>query len=288
MEIYVYQLLIAISAGLLYFLSAAGMSITVTGMNVINFGQGHFYMLGTLLTYTLVRLTDSFWIGIILAVLIVGVFGGYITEFLLRPLYGRPMLYQLLLTMGVGYILQDMFVGLWGTKIVSLSVPDFLNFRIPLLGFKFPFYYLFLIILSAVISIVMLYVFKKTKIGMLFRAIITNREMVSCMGYNVKRMNSVMFIVGIALTALAGSLNLFITGTTTTASPTIMFTVMSILIIGGITEIKGAFVASMLVGLITTFGAMFLSQYYSILPAVLMVVVLLIKPEGLCGKKESV
>lgn len=285
-NIYLYQLLIGISTGLMYFLTASGMSIVVSGMNVINFGQGQFYMLGTLICYSIWQITGSFFLGIVGAVLIAGIFGGYITEFLLRKLYGRPMLFQLLLTMGIGYILQDMFVMIWGSKIVSMSPPSYLNFRIPLLGLKFPAYYLFLISISLVICIIMLLIFKYTKIGMIFRAIITNRDMVSCMGINVKKMNSIMFMVGIALSALAGALNLAITGTTTTAESAVTSTVMCILIIGGIAEIKGAFIASLLVGLTTTFGAMFIPQYYSLLPSILMVLVLLIKPEGLCGKKQ--
>lgn len=286
-NIYVYQLLIGISTGLLYFLSAAGMAIVCSGMNVINFGQGAFYMFGTLLCYSIWNATGSFVLALVGSVLVIAIGGGFATEWLLRPLYGRPMLFQLLLTMGVGYIIQDFFVFAWGNRLISHKVPDYLDFRINLLGFKFPFYYIFLILLSLAICAVMLYVFKKTKIGMIFRAIITNRDMVSCMGVNVKLLNSVMFMVGVGLSALAGALNLPLTGTSTTAESSVMFTTMSILIIGGITEIKGAFFGSMLVGLTTTFGAMFLSQYYSMLPAVLMVLVLLIKPEGLCGKKPS-
>lgn len=286
MSIFLYRLLISISAGLMYFLTASGMSIVVSGMNVINFGQGQFYMLGTLLCFTIWNATGSFLLGVLGAVIIAGVFGGYITEHLLRPLYGRPMLYQLLLTMGVGYILQDMFVMLWGSRIVSMSPPKLLNFQIPLLNLKFPAYYLFLIIISVIICVIMLYIFKYTRIGMIFRAIITNREMVSCMGINVKALNSIMFMTGIALSALAGALNLAISGTTTTAEPSVTSTAMCILIIGGIAEIKGAFVASLLVGFVTTFGATYFSQYYSLLPSILMVLVLLIKPEGLCGKKE--
>lgn len=286
MSIFLYKVLIALSAGLMYFLTASGMSIVVSGMNVINFGQGQFYMLGTLLCFTIWNATGSFVLGLLGAVIIAGVFGGYITEHLLRPLYGRPMLYQLLLTMGVGYILQDLFVMLWGSRIVSMSPPKLLDFKIPLLNLKFPAYYLFLIIISVLICVVMLYIFKHTRTGMIFRAIITNREMVSCMGINVKALNSIMFMVGIALSALAGALNLAITGTTTTAEPSVTSTAMCILIIGGIAEIKGAFVASLLVGFVTTFGAMYFSQYYSLLPSILMVLVLLVKPEGLCGKKE--
>ena len=280
------QALISLSTGLMYFLTASGMSIVVSGMNVINFGQGQFYMLGTLLCFTLWKVTGSFAVAIIASTLIVGMLGGSTTEFLLRPLYGKPMLYQLLLTMGIGYVIQDFFVFAWGSKIVTRKPPEYLNFRINALGVKFPVYYLFLIIISAIICVIMLYVFKKTRVGMVFRAIITSRDMVSCMGVNVKKLNTTMMMVGIGLSALAGALNLCITGTTTTAEPAVTSTAMSILIIGGIAEIKGAFVASLLVGFVTTFGAMYLPQYYSLLPSVLMVVVLLVKPEGLCGKRE--
>lgn len=100
MNIILYEILISLSTGLMYFLTAAGMSIVVSGMNVINFGQGQFYMLGTLICFSLWKLTGSFALSVIAAMLIVGLCGGFITEHLLRPLYGKPMLYQLLLDDG--------------------------------------------------------------------------------------------------------------------------------------------------------------------------------------------
>lgn len=285
MSIYLYQFLMGLSSGLLYFLTAAGMAIIVSGLNVINFGQGAFCMFGTLLCYSVYKMTGSFVLGILAAVIAAGICGGYVTEAMLRPIYGRPALFQLLLTMGIGYILQDFFLLAWGNKMISASVPNMLNFRIDLFGMAFPFYYIFLIIISICICAVMLFVFKRTKIGMIFRAIITNREMVDCMGINVKAMNSLMFIVGISLTALAGALNLPITGTQTAAESPVLFTAMAVLIIGGIGEIKGAFVGALIVGMCMSFGAMFFSQYYSLIPSILMVLILLIKPEGICGKK---
>ena len=124
MNIILYEILISLSTGLMYFLTAAGMSIVVSGMNVINFGQGQFYMLGTLICFSLWKLTGSFALSVIAAMLIVGLCGGFITEHLLRPLYGKPMLYQLLLTMGIGYVIQDMFVMFWGSNIVTMKAPS--------------------------------------------------------------------------------------------------------------------------------------------------------------------
>lgn len=287
LSIYLYQFLTGLSSGLLYFLTAAGMAIIVSGLNVINFGQGAFCMFGTLLCYSVYQATGSFFLGVAAAVVVAGVLGGYVTEAMLRPIYKRPPLFQLLLTMGVGYLLQDFFLFAWGNRMISASVPEILNFRVNLLGLPFPFYYIFLIIISLIICAVMLFVFKKTKTGMIFRAIITNRDMVDCMGINVKKMNSLMFIVGISLTALAGALNLPITGTQTAAESPVLFTAMAVLIIGGIGEIKGAFIGALIVGMCTSFGAMFFSQYYSLIPSLLMVLVLLIKPEGICGKKTN-
>ena len=198
MSIYLYQALMGLSSGLLYFLTAAGMAIIVSGLNVINFGQGAFCMFGTLLCYSVYRMTGSFFLGLLAAIVVSGLFGGYVTEAMLRPIYKRPALFQLLLTMGVGYILQDFFLLAWGNTMVTASIPKALDFRINLIGMPFPFYYIFLIIISLCICAVMLYVFKKTKVGMIFRAIITNREMVDCMGINVKVMNSLMFMVGIS------------------------------------------------------------------------------------------
>ena len=153
MNIILYEILISLSTGLMYFLTAAGMSIMVSGMNVINFGQGQFYMLGTLICFSLWKLTGSFALSVIAAMLIVGLCGGFITEHLLRPLYGKPMLYQLLLTMGIGYVIQDMFVMFWGSNIVTMKAPSYLNFRVKMLGMKFPAYYLFLIAVSFVTAV---------------------------------------------------------------------------------------------------------------------------------------
>ena len=105
------------------------------------------------------------------------------------------------------------------------------------------------------------------------------------MGINVKVMNSLMFMVGISLTALAGALNLPVTGTQTAAESPVLFTAMAVLIIGGIGEIRGAFIGALIVGMCMSFGAMFFSQYYSLIPSLMMVLILLIKPEGICGKK---
>ena len=106
------------------------------------------------------------------------------------------------------------------------------------------------------------------------------------MGKNVKMLNSVMFMVGVGLSGLAGALGAPISGTSSVQASSVMFTAISILIIGGITEIKGAFFGALLVGLATSFGAMYLSKYYSLVPAVFLVLMLLIKPEGLFGTKE--
>lgn len=125
-------------------------------------------MLGTLICFSLWKLTGSFALSVIAAMLIVGLCGGFITEHLLRPLYRQTDALSAAADDGLGYVIQDMFVMFWGSNIVTMKAPSYLNFRVKMLGMKFPAYYLFLIAVSFVICIIMLFVFKKTKIGMTF------------------------------------------------------------------------------------------------------------------------
>ena len=277
------QLIIGLSSGMTTYLMAAGLALVMSGMGVINFGQGAFYVLGAYVCFW-VSSNVSFWAGLIAAMIIVGLAGG-IVEFLLRPLYGKGMLYQMLLTMGISYILVDFMTLAFGYTNKMTKTPDALKGTINLLGSTFPKYYLFIIGVSALVAIAFALMFKKTRLGMMFRAIIVDRQMVNDLGINVKLLYSVMFMLGVALSALGGALMAPTSGLTPGASNNVMSSVFTVLIIGGLTNIQGCLYAALIVGVINAFGAMFLPQYYSLIPATLMVLVLIIKPQGLFAKK---
>ena len=279
------QFVMGISSGMVTFLMAAGMSLVMSGMNIINFGQGAFFILGAFLCYSLSTVMN-FWWALVIAPLIVAVLGG-LTEFLLRPLYGKSILYQLLLTMGVAFVIVDGIRTIWGKSIRTIMVPAFLSSTISFLGLDFPTYYIFIIVVSGLVAVGLWLMFERTKLGMLFRAIINDREMVGNLGINVAFVFSAMFMFGVWLSGVAGVLMAPTIGIDSQLAIQVLFTLMTVLVIGGSLSMRGALVASLIVGVANALGSMLLPWFYTLLPAAMMIIVLLIKPEGLFGKAED-
>jgi len=274
-----------ISSGMVIFLMAAGMSLVMSGMNIINFGQGAFFILGAFLCFSLTAVMN-FWWALVLAPLIVAVLGG-LTEFLLRPLYGKSILYQLLLTMGVAFVIIDGIRTIWGKSIRTIVVPDFVSSTVSFLGLDFPAYYIFITIISAIVALGLWLMFERTTVGMLFRAIISDRDMVGNLGINVALIFSSMFMFGVWLSGVAGVLMAPIIGIDAQLAIQALFTLMTVLVIGGLTSMRGALVGSLIVGVANALGSMLLPWFYTLIPAALMIIVLLIRPEGLFGKAEG-
>lgn len=274
-----------ISSGMVSYLEVAGMSLIISGMNMVNFGQGAFFVLGTYLTYSLVPVI-GFIPSLIVVPLIVGALGWFV-EVSVRPLLGKEMLYVMLFTFGISYIVCDGMVMIWGYSIRLLTLPRFLSGAVAIFGIKFPIYYLFMIVVGAIIAFVFWFMMNKTKLGMLMRAIIKDREMVACLGINVNRLFSVMFMIGMATAGLGGVLNAPITGMSPKEGLSVFGNIMPILMIGGMRNMNGCLPAALLVGLINAFGAIYLPQLYNLLPAALMVVCMLIKPNGIFEKREA-
>jgi len=276
------QVVMGISSGMVTFLMAAGVSIVMSGMAVINFGQGAFFMLGAFICFSLVHVLN-FWWALLLAPLVVAALGG-LTEFLLRPLYGKSMLYQLLATMGVAFIIIDGIQTIWGKSINTVLPPDSLSGTVVFLGLDFPVYYIFIIIISGLLALSLWLMFEKTKLGMLFRAIIANRPMVANLGVDVARLFSVMFMFGVWLSGVAGVLMAPIIGLDAQMSMQVLFTIMTVLVIGGLKSMRGVLFSALIVGIANALGSMLLPWFYTLIPAALMIIVLLVKPQGLFGR----
>lgn len=283
---YFFQTLVTgLSSGMVSYMMVAGMSLIISGMNMVNFGQGAFFVLGTYLTYTL-SAALGFGPALLIVPFIVAALG-YFVELAVRPLFGKNMLYIMLMTFGVAYILSDGMVAVWGFSIRLLKLPSFLSGAIALFGINFPIYYLFMIAVGALIALAFWIMINKTKLGMMLRAIIKDREMVACLGINVNFLFSVMFMIGMGIAGLGGVLNAPITGMSPKEGLSIFGNIMPILMIGGMRNMNGCLPAALLVGLVNAFGAIYLPQFYNLLPAALMVVCMFIKPEGLFTKKGA-
>ena len=195
-------LITGISNGMVAYLMVAGVSLIISGMNMVNFGQGAFYVLGTYLTYTIAEKL-GFIPALVIVPLIVAAIG-YFVEKATRPLFGKNMLYIMLLTYGVAYMICDIMVMVWGYSIRLLALPKFLQGGVQLFGINFPIYYLFEIAVAALIAFAFWYMINRTKLGMLTRAIISDRPMVANLGVNVNQMFSILFMIGIGIAGLGG------------------------------------------------------------------------------------
>jgi branched-chain amino acid transport system permease protein len=176
---------------------------------------------------------------------------------------------------------------IWGKAYKVVLVPSFLNGTVTFLGMDFPTYYIFIISISGLIAIGLWLMFERTKLGMMFRAIISDRGMVGNLGINVSLLFSIMFMFGVWLSGVAGVLMAPIIGIDAQFSMQVLFSVMTVLVIGGLKSMRGAFFAALIVGLANALGSMFLPWFYTLIPAALMIIVLVVRPQGLFLKAEQ-
>jgi branched-chain amino acid transport system permease protein len=279
------QLIVGISSGMITFLGAAGVSLVISGMSLMNFAQGAFMLLGAYVCYTITRVM-GFWWALLIAPLVVAIVGG-IVELLMRSLYKKNMLFQLILTMGIAFVMADGIQLIWGTLMKTVTAPVFISKTFSLLGTPFPTYYVLIIVIACLFAVGMWLVFEKTKIGMIFRAITSDREMVGSLGINVNLLYSIMFMVGVWMSGVAGVLMAPIIGISSQKSFDILFSIMTVIVIGGITSMRGALYAALIVGVANALGSLYLPWFYTLIPGLLMVIVLILRPEGLFVRSKD-
>lgn len=282
LETFIVPIITGLATGMLVYLSASGMSLMISGMNTINFSQGGFYILGAMICYVVSK-TMPFWVGLI-AGCAVAFLLGYIVELSLRPVFG-DLIYSMVVTLALTYMLTDFMDYLFGANIRLTALPEMLSTTFYISSLAIPSYYVFIIVISTIIAVAFWVMFYKTKIGMYFRAIISDRTMVESLGINVKLMFSLMFMIGVGLAGIAGALNSPLSGISTAQSLMLFGQVMPCLMIGGLGNMKGALPAALFVGVAQALAAIFIPTYYNIVPSVLMVLVMYFKPEGLFTKK---
>jgi branched-chain amino acid transport system permease protein len=284
--------------GLMLFLLAAGLTLVFGIMDMINLAHGSLYMVGAFLAATFVGLTGSFWLGALLAVLATAAFGMLLEMALLRRLYERDHLSQVLATFALILILNEAVRLVWGAD-ASLSMPAALSGPVQLFpGLAYPAYRLVIIGVGLAVAAFLFLLVNRTRVGMLVRAGASNREMALAMGVDIRRLFTVVFGVGAALCAVAGALLGPLLAVQVGMGENILILAFVVIVIGGIGSIRGALVGSILVGLIDTIGRAFLPLAFgaflpppfasaagpaiaSVMIYLVMAVVLFIRPQGL-------
>jgi len=315
MEFYTISLLNGISYGLLLFMLSSGLTLIFSMMGVLNFAHASFYMLGAYFAYSTTELI-GFWLALLVAPLLVGVLGAAFEKYCLRRVHKFGHVPELLITFGLSYIVLEMVQLIWGTSSVNYRVPAALDGPLfTLYGTQFPMYRGFMMLVAVLMLISLWLLLTRTRIGLIIQAALTHPETVESLGHNVPRVFMLVFGGGAALAGLAGVIggNAFVTepGMASTVGAVIFVVV----VVGGMGSLSGAFVASLLIGLIQTFAVgidsslvgaasmagvsitpetfgyalwkLKISQIAPILPYLLLVLILIFRPRGLLGKREG-
>jgi len=293
------QLLNGLQFGLMLFLLAAGLTLVFGIMDMINLAHGSLYMIGAYLMASFAQATGSFWLALPLALVATALVGAALEVSVLRRLYERDHLAQVLATFALILIANEVVRLIWGSQPIMLNAPPGLTGPVELPGgMQYASYRLMIIAFGTVVALVLYLLVAKTRVGMRVRAGASNREMAIAMGVDIKRLFTMVFAAGAALAALAGALLGPILAVQVGMGENILILAFVVIVIGGIGSIRGAFVGALLVGLVDTMGRALLPIAFaevfrpqvasnlgpsvsSILIYVLMAGVLFLRPQGL-------
>jgi branched-subunit amino acid ABC-type transport system permease component len=289
LDTFVIQLANGLVFSLLLFMMAAGLSLIFGLMDVVNLAHGTFYLLGGYVGLSLAGWTGSFWLALLLAPPLVGALGLLLEVALLRRLYRRGHLDQVLFTFGAALIGADLMRWGWGGFVLSIPTPPLLAGQIALMGIAFPIYRLTLIAVGLAIAALLWLVIEHTRIGAIVRAGVSDAQMVGALGIHVERVFAGVFAVGCAMAALSGVAAAPIVNLYPGLDFEILILAMVVVVVGGLGTLKGAFWGSLLIGMADTFGkSSQFAQFSSFVIFVIMALVLLIKPAGLFGRSRVI
>ena len=276
------QVLNGLQLGLMLFLIAAGLTLILGIMDMINLAHGSLYMIGAFIGATLWKFTGSFAFALALSLLATAAVGALLEMSILRRFYARSHLDQVLATFGLIFVLNDLTRMIWGPVPLPLSAPDLLSGFIDLGGIKYPAFRFAIIVLGLVIAIALYLVVSHTRIGMWIRAGASDRPTAAAMGVNVSLVFTWVFAAGAALCGLAGMMAGPISAVQVGMGEPILILALVVTVIGGIGSIGGAFVGALLIGIADTFGRVLLPPAFgSMAIFVMMAVILSIRPKGL-------
>jgi branched-chain amino acid transport system permease protein len=285
----VIQTLSGISMGMILFIVASGLILIFSILEILNLAHGSIYMIGAYLTYQFaVKFFNNspwgFWIALIIAPFICSIICVFIEIGLLRNIYKRALIYQFILTFGLIFIISDLVKLTWGSNYMMLGVPGYLREPFRWWSFTFPKYNILAIGAGLIIFICLFLFFQKTKIGIVMRAVTTDREMVLALGKNVPLIYTLTFMLGGFLAGLGGAVMAPMATIAPGIDGGVLVLCFVVIVVGGFGSITGSLVAALLTGLVQAWGIVFLPRMALVFPFILMVVVLIFRPWGLMGR----
>jgi branched-subunit amino acid ABC-type transport system permease component len=278
------QALNGLAYGALLFLLSAGLTLIFGMLDIVNLAHGSFYMLGAYAGIVTLAVTGNFWVAALVAPLIVGVVGALVERGLLRPLYRRSPLDQVLLTFGLIYLFEDLVKWGWGGRIRSIAPPEIFSGRMTLFGVTLPAYRVFVIAFGVLMAILLWILIEKTRLGAVIRAGVYDAEMTAGLGIDIGRVFTLVFAFGAALGGLSG----VIAGPIQSAYPSmgvsILIPALIVVVVGGLGSLKGSFVGSLVIGQAETFGKVWFPSVSMLMIYLVMALIVLARPQGLFGR----
>jgi branched-chain amino acid transport system permease protein len=315
MEVLLVSLLNGLVYGMLLFMLASGLTLIFSMMGVLNFAHASMYMLGAYFAFSVSRLI-GFWPALVVAPALCGLFGALIEMYALRRVHKNGHIAELLFTFGLAFIIEKGVQMAWGLLPVPYRVPAVLDRALfTIYGSNFNAYRGFMLLISALMFVAIWLLLTRTRIGLVIQAALTHPEMVGALGHNVPRVFTIVFAGGSALAGLAGVIG----GNYLVTEPAMAITmgpiVFVVVVFGGLGSLAGCFIASLIMGLVQTFAvvldvsvadvlarlglhvttatpfAEFLTiphpRIGALLPYLMLILVLLVKPRGLLGTRDT-
>jgi branched-chain amino acid transport system permease protein len=315
LELVTFSLLNGVVYGLLLFMVSSGLTLIFSMMGVLNFAHASMFMLGAYCSYQVGK-----WVGffpaLVIAPLVVGVIGAAIERYGLRHVHRQGHVAEILFTFGLAYIIVECVTMIWGRHPIENRVPVIIDFPLfTLFGTTFPFYKGLMMAISVGMFAFLYFCFRRTRIGLVIRAALTHPQMVAALGHDVPRIFVLVFAVGTGLAALAGVIGGFALLTEPSMAAALGPIVFVVVVVGGLGSIPGAFIASMLIGIVQTFtvaidyslldllralgiavardspffeiASIKIAQTATIIPYLLLVVMLIFRPMGILGTREA-
>jgi len=286
MQFWIIQTLNSLALGGLLFLLSAGFSLIFGLMRIANLTHGALFMLGAYVGVTVLRYVPNLWLAALIGGLIVAAFGGLLERFVLRALAGNAF-GQVLVTLGVAFIIGDFCLVVWGGDPIPVPTPEYLRRPLVVAGVAFPTYRLVVIGIAVVTAVVLHLLMERTRLGAMIRAGVDDMQMARAVGIPVSRLFTIVFCLGSALAGAGG----IIGGPILSAYPGLDFEMLPlaliIVILGGVGSLVGAFVGSFIIGFIYTFGSALLPDLAYVILFLPMIFVIAFRPTGLFGRQSA-
>jgi|SRR5580658_1709141 branched-chain amino acid transport system permease protein len=273
----------SVTLGGLLFLLSAGFSLVFGLMRIPNLTHGSFFMLGAYIGASFLAMGVGFWLAALLSAAVMAVLGGGIERYLLRRLAGQELA-QVLVTLGLSFMIADLCLMLWGGDPIPLETPPALRGALPILGITFPTYRLAVVVVAAAVAAILWLALDRTRLGAMIRAGVDDPAMARVIGIRVSRLFTIVFGLGAALAGFAGVMGGPILSVYPGLDADMLPLALIIVILGGAGSLPGAMLGSLIIGFLYNFGQALLPELAYIILFLPMLLILVIRPQGLFGR----